>query len=97
MILKKIHENFDGNIIIALCDNSLKGKIIEDDDMQLDLSTDFYSGEESPENFGKKFSNANSINAVGEESIRFLVEKGIISDGDFKKLNKVPYVFIILK
>jgi len=66
MIVKE-HIN-EGKLILALCDKNLLGKKIEDQNIQLDLSSSFYKGEEADiEELKKLIKKAYIINAVGKK------------------------------
>ena len=43
----KVHRTKDGRLILALCDSELLGKVFVEGDVKLDLTTDFYQGEEN--------------------------------------------------
>ena len=48
-MLVKVHKNTEGQILLAICDDDLIGKKFEEGNLQLDLSSDFYKGEEKSE------------------------------------------------
>lgn len=94
MIYIKIHETDEGDII-AMCDESLIGKVLEENDMVLDLKdySDFYVGDLSdPEEVyipeDKKF---NSANIVGEESIKSAIKNKLIKEESIRNIMGVPY------
>ncbi len=94
MIYVKIHDTDDGKII-AMCDDILIGKVLEDGDLVLDLKdySDFYVGDLiNPKdlviNPEEKF---NSANVVGNESVALAIEKNIIKRENVKEINSVPY------
>jgi len=98
MILTKIHQNNNGQIIVAMCDDSIKGKVIEEGEMVLDLTSSFYDGSEIDEKvFDIKISKASSVNAVGKESTDYLVSKGLIEKDSVMTLNDIPYALIVLE
>ena len=47
MIVKKHSQN--NKLVLAICDEDLLGKTIEENDLILDLKSDFYRGEEMNE------------------------------------------------
>jgi len=98
MICLKAHSNNNEDLIIALCDSDLKGKIFEQDGNILDLSSNFYGNDQMKEDdLIRLIRNANSINAVGEESVSFLIQNDIISKKNIKSIKDIPFVFVILK
>ncbi len=95
MIYIKLHFTDEGSII-AICDESLIGKELEDGEIYIDLNnySDFYIGDlVDPLNYKKSFeiNDLNSANIVGEESVKFAVEKGLILEDNIKYVDKVPY------
>ncbi len=96
MILKK-HIN-EGRLILALCDDSLIGKKIEDKGIILDLSSAFYKGEKSDDkNTLSLIGKAYLVNAVGEETIAFLSGLDFVSEKDIRRVKNVPYVHIVFE
>ena len=64
----KIHIK-DKKIIAAICDKDLLGKVFEDGKKILDLSSDFYRGDEKDISYIKiALLKAYIINAVGEKN-----------------------------
>lgn len=80
----KIHKLSDDRIMLAICDSNLLGEKFENGKHQLDLSSDFYRGEEmDDEKILSHIKRAYIINLVGKESIDFgirykLIEKNIV-------------------
>ncbi|MEM3364162.1 MAG: DUF424 family protein [Candidatus Micrarchaeia archaeon] len=81
------HE-YKGKVVFALCDKDLIGKKLEEGSIVLDLDKyrNFYIGDDL-ESFDGTFE---SINAVGEKSTTFLIEKGIAAKKDLKYIAGVP-------
>jgi hypothetical protein len=93
MIVKK--HSSQGRLVIAVCDNSLVGKKFEEGDLILDLSSDFYKGEEMGEEELKELvKKANTINVVGEESVGFFIKEGIVSENEVKEISGIKYSLI---
>jgi len=91
-MLVKQHITNDKRLLLAVCDSDLKGKKIENNKIQLDLSSDFYNGEEMDEEKVLKLMKiAYIINIVGEESINCGIKAGIISKDNIIKIGKVPH------
>jgi hypothetical protein len=98
MILKKVHKNFQGDILIALCDDSAIDNVYEEDGLVIDTKNPFFGNEEiSDKELNSYFSRANSVYAVGQESVGLLISKNIISKEQAKKINGMVYVNIVLK
>lgn len=82
---------------MAACDESLLGQKIVDGKYQLDLSSRYYNGERISEaNLLGLIKKADILNFVGTEATRFLVNNGIIEQGDIKKIKDVPYSQVVL-
>lgn len=79
-------------MIAAVCDSNLLGKKIEEGKLQLDLTSDFYNGEEKDGPIvGDTIRNADSINLVGENAIKLGINEGLIDKEHVKKIDGVPY------
>ncbi|MCM2325669.1 MAG: DUF424 family protein [Candidatus Woesearchaeota archaeon] len=85
-----------GKAVLAICDESLLGKRLEDDSMVLDLGSSFYKGVPVKKDDVLPFiKTAYIINAVGEESVSLLVDQNIVSKDDIKKIGAVPFVQVL--
>ncbi|HME86958.1 MAG TPA: DUF424 family protein [Candidatus Nanoarchaeia archaeon] len=90
-MIVKIHESKQGDIV-AVIDTDLLGKIIEDEDFQLDLTSNFYKGEErATDEIGDLMRNAHGINIVGEKTIALAIEEGLIDEDMVKRIGGIPY------
>ena len=90
-MIVKIHERKEGSVICVV-DKELLGKKFEEDDLQLDLNSDFYKGEEKlADEIGDLLRNAYGVNLVGEMTIRLAIEEGIIVAEVVKKIAGIPY------
>ena len=91
MILK-IHKDGFGRAIVAVCDNDLIGKIIEEGKKVLDLSAEFYKGEIKSENeIELSMKIAYSLNIVGKDSIEFAIKIGVIERQNVNTIGGIPY------
>ncbi len=91
MIIKK-HISHEGKIIVAICDSKLLGKKIEEGDLQLDLTSNFYKGDEVSEQEAlDTIKLSHVINVVGEKSVDFVLKNGFIKKENVLKMNNVPY------
>ena len=95
MILK-LHKK-DESIIAAVCDSDLLGKKYEEGNLQLDLTSDFYNGEEKDNmTVGDTIRNADHVNLVGENAVKLGLEEGIIDEEHIKKIAGIPYAQAVL-
>ncbi len=94
MIYVKVHNTENGKII-AMCDESLIGKVLEDGKAVMDLKTysDFYNGSLIvPSQFPDvPATEIVSANVVGEESVDVAIKHRIIEKGHIKTIKGVPY------
>lgn len=96
MVLVKLHKK-DGRILVAVCDSSLLGKKFSDGNAQLDLTGDFYKGEEkNADEAGDLIRNADHINLVGELSIKLAIQEGVIDASNVKTIEGIPYAHAIV-
>jgi hypothetical protein len=85
-----------GKAILAICDESLLGRRLEDNSMVIDLSSSFYKGVPvKKEDVLPFIKTAYIINAVGEESVSLLVEQKTVSMDDIKKIGTVPFIQVL--
>lgn len=96
MILKKHHSQ--GKHIVALCDDDLLGKQIEEEDVVLDLQSQFYQGEQaSEEDILASINEAYIVNAVGKKTIEFLIKNNFVEKESCKKVKDIPYVQVVFE
>jgi len=87
----KVHKR-NGRIVVAVCDKDLLGKVIEEDGKQLDLSGEFYKGEEkNAREVGDIIRNADGVNLVGEEAIKIGLEEDVIEEENVFKIKNIPH------
>lgn len=97
--LIKIHKSY--RFVVAICDKDIYGKKFEDNEIQMDLTNNFFNGEEiNKEELIKLIKIYNqedaTFNIVGEKSIELALQTKIISKEGIKKINNIPYAFILL-
>ena len=98
MLIKIIRAQRD---IVAICDSDLLGKKFEEEKFQLDLTGNFFKGEETSEEKAikiiKEMSKEDaSFNIVGENSINASIKAGIISKQGIKKIKGIPFALVLL-
>ncbi len=95
MIIKK--HIVDRKLILAVCDSSLLGKKFEENDLQLDLTSNFYKGKEtSEEDILKIYKKAYIVNIVGEKSIDFFKKLGMLTEGSVIKISNIPHAELLI-
>ncbi|MBN2421305.1 DUF424 family protein [Candidatus Woesearchaeota archaeon] len=90
-MIVKTHETKNG-VIVAVVDKDILGQKFEENDLQLDLASNYYKGElKTIDEVGDLIRNAYGVNIVGEQSIRLAIEEGIITEEMIKKIKNIPY------
>lgn len=96
-MIVKVHKTQDGRKIVAICDNDLIGKKFGEGNLQLDLSSSFYQGEEmSEKGVMESVKGCYVVNIVGEKSIKLAIKWGIVDKGNIIKIKNIPQVQAIL-
>jgi len=94
-MIAKLHKTSDGRTVLAVCDSNLIGRKIVEGDLQLDLSSNFYKGEEmSVDRIRELFKVVNIINLVGEETVKIGVNEGIVAE--VKRIGGVPHAEVVV-
>jgi len=98
-MLVKIHKSY--REIVSICDKELLGKKFEEGIMQLDLTGEFYKGEEksAPEVMEVIKNSAMedaTFNIVGEKSITCALKAGVISTEGLKRVLGIPVALVLL-
>jgi len=92
----KVHKK-DNRTIVAVCDKELLGRLIEENGKQIDLTGEFYKGEElNAQETMDLIRNADVVNLVGEESIALGLEEDVIEEGNVIRISGVPHAQAIL-
>ncbi|RMD57695.1 DUF424 family protein [Candidatus Woesearchaeota archaeon] len=92
----KVHTKQD-RTIVAVCDSSLLGQVLEENGVRLDLSGDFYNGEvRDRSEVGDLVRNADGVNLVGESAVRVGIEEGVIDEGHIIKVQGVPHAQAVI-
>ena len=95
MIAKKHFQ--DNKQVLAICDEELLGKIIEENDFILDLSSEFYRGEKiSKDDLKELIKTTYIINAVGEKTLDFLKQENLIDKENIKFIDSIPHIQVII-
>ena len=90
-MIVKTHETKNG-VIVAVVDKEILGQKFEEGELQLDLASKYYQGEDKlPEEIGDLMRNAYGVNIAGEKAIKMAIEEGIIDENMVKKIAGIPY------
>jgi hypothetical protein len=91
-MIVKVHKK-DGRTMVAVCDDELLGKKFEEDNKQLDLTSDFYKGDRYTDKqlVGDMIRNADVINLVGTISVSLGIEEGLIEKEHIINIQGIPH------
>ena len=90
-MIAKVHI-IEGRKMVAVCDKDLLGKKFEEDEMQIDLTGEFYKGEEvSDEELAKMLDGAFIADFVGKKSVEFGESKGLIKKEGIVSVSEIPH------
>ncbi|MFH1521574.1 MAG: DUF424 family protein [archaeon] len=98
-ILLKIHKSY--RWVVAVCDKDVFGRKLVDGKRVLDLSGEFFNGEEmSDEEIASEIVRCNredaTFNFAGENSVRVAKALGIIKDECIVNIDGVPFALVLL-
>ena len=90
-MIVNVLENEKG-ILVVVCDEELLGKLFEEGETQLDLTSDFYKGKTyTPTETMDIIRNADTLHLVGEKAVRLGMEEGMIEEGHVLIVDGVPH------
>lgn len=71
----------DRGLLVTACDPGVLGETFEDGDLSLEVTEEFYGGEEvDAENVVESLSRASVANLVGEEVVELAIEEGFVDE-----------------
>lgn len=86
-----------GEILVAVCDSEIVGKIFREGELKLEISEKFYGTEEFDEEDVKRaLRNATIANLSGEKAVSLGVKLGIISKDRILYIDKCPHAQMVL-
>lgn len=90
-MIVKVHNTPNGRML-AICDSDLLGKVFDEGDLQLNLSSQFYQGQEkaAPE-IEMLLKDCYMVNVVGKEAVSFLVELEMVDKDNILTIAGIPY------
>ena len=95
-MIAKIHEKEKG-FILAVCDNELLGKKFSEGEKQLDLSSDFYKGDDlTDEEVADLMRNADIINLAGQKSVALAIKEELLNSDEVIYIEGIPHAEVIL-
>lgn len=85
-----------GEVLVAACDEELRGKVFEDDNLVLNVKKDFYGHQLlDKEKITPTLKGATIANLVGEGIVTHAMELGLVDPNTIIKINGVPHIQIV--
>jgi uncharacterized protein len=98
-MLVKIHKSYRN--VVAVCDSDLLGKKFEQGKLQIDLTGQFFNGEEMAEEqvisiMEDERTEDATFNIVGEDAVSLALKVGIISEEGIIRIGTIPLALTLL-
>ena len=98
-MLIKIHKSY--RLVVAICDSDLLGKRLEEGDKQLDMTGNFFKGDEKTKEELKEIiedcvREDATFFIVGNESVSVCKEVGLVINEGVKEISGVPVALTLL-
>lgn len=95
-MIVKIHKRED-RAILAVCDSDLIGRVFTEGDRQLDLTSDFYKGEERDDkDVGDLMRNADIVNLVGPKAVAIGIQEEVITQDHVITIAGIPHAQAVI-
>ncbi|MFO8016644.1 MAG: DUF424 family protein [Candidatus Woesearchaeota archaeon] len=96
-MIVKVHKGADGKKVIAVCDTDIAGRRFEEGELQLDLGSPFYNGEEmAEEKLENELKGPCSVNITGEESVKFFTDRKLVDEKNIIRIKGIPHAQCML-
>ena len=93
----KIHRTPDKRTVVAVCDNEIFGKCFEQGELCLDLSSEFFNGDEmTAKEATKILLDAYVVNFAGQRSVELGKNLNLVDADKIKKIDDVPYAQVVV-
>ncbi len=91
-------KNSQHGLLLVITDKDVFGKKFEEGNKQLDLTNDFYKGEEKTlEQIEVMLPTARHIHATGKQIIDFLIEKKLVEQENILVIAGVPHAQVVIE
>ncbi|MBU3940965.1 MAG: DUF424 family protein [Nanoarchaeota archaeon] len=81
--------------VVAICDEDLIGKTLEDKKAYIKVTKRFYKGEKKKEKeVAVILQEATNINIIGKKSIAFAIKQGVLDKEAVRKIKGMPHAQI---
>lgn len=96
MFIVKIHKGPHGEVLV-ISDKEIMGKRFEEGKLQLDLSKEFYQGEEmDDEKIKELVKSAYILHLTGKKVVKFFVDLGLVNKENVLFVDGVPHAEVCL-
>ena len=98
-ILLKVHKSY--RFVVSVCDKELLGKKFVDGKRQLDLTGEFFNGdefglEEASGKISKLVEEDATFNVVGVKSVNIMKNLGIVKREGVLEVSGIPFALVLL-
>jgi hypothetical protein len=90
MFYYKIHKTEFGTLI-AVCDNELSGKTLQNKKLEIFVNPRFYGNEQIGEEIMELINNSNDGNVIGNNIVNLLLKNRVITKNKVIKINGIAY------
>jgi uncharacterized protein len=98
MTLIVTKKNGPQGLILVVTDQDLLGGKFSEGKLQLDLTKEFYQGEEkTKEEIFKLFTEARDLHLTGKEAVALGIEKNLVDSDKILYIEKVPHAEVALQ
>ncbi len=95
-MIVKIHKR-ENRTVVAVCDSDLVGRKFEEGERQLDLTGDFYKGEERDDKeVGDIIRNADIVNLVGPNAVKIGLQEEVITQDHVITIAGIPHAQAVI-
>ncbi len=97
-MIVKIHKTDENKILLAVCDGELIGEKFGEGNKQLDLTSNFYKGDEkTDQEVCDLMRNSSMINLVGEKTLKLALKEEVVISENIKKIANIPYAQVVIQ
>ena len=87
--------DYQKNTMLNICDSELLGKKITQDELNMNISENYYGGKLVEKEEAKSLlKNSSIINMVGKEIVSLSIELGIGTESGIKTISDVPFLIV---
>ncbi len=91
MFFVKLHKKL-GREVLAICDEDILGKTLDDGKIYFEIKESFYKGEKMPESEVRKLlENAVNYNIIGKEIVKIAIEIGVVDKDQVIKIKGISH------